>query len=183
MEQNPYAPSPICATSAGGAGHEDALSREEIEAYAGKNGRVYWDLLQSAARAPTLFAGFNVAAAAFMVPWLLYRKMVRECLAMLGLTSILWSVLGVISALRPTVGSLFGPVHLAVAATTGLLGNGLYLRRMRSARDRIWRSERDPSRRLHLLARRGGTSWFAPILFMVLAIAFYVVSTAWKGPA
>jgi hypothetical protein len=74
QDQNPYAPSPGCAAGGGYLPDGQPLLREEVEAFAGRNGRVYWDLLEPARHSRSLFAGFNVAAAAFSFLWLLHRK-------------------------------------------------------------------------------------------------------------
>jgi hypothetical protein len=173
----PYLPSPVCVGSAGVAPDAEALSRAEIEAYAGVNGRVYWDMLSASTSTRSLFVGFNVAAAALPFVWLAYRKMLRECALVFTMGVFLAAFLRVIPALRDR--TLFFD-YLIPSVAMGLLGNGLYLRRIRIVAQRIRRSEPDPDRRLFLLAERGGTSWLAAVVLALGSVLLTLALGNWS---
>jgi len=156
---------------------EQPLSREEVEAFAGRNGRVYWDLLRPASRSGSLFAGFNFAAAVFSSAWLLYRKMYWEFLASMFLVVPIGLAFA-FGSTNATAAALLSLSPIVVMATVGALGNGLYLRRVCVAVARMRQRESDPVRRLSLLSERGGTSWLAPVIYMILHLAF---TTTLKG--
>lgn len=164
QNQNPYAPSPACAAASGSLPDTQPLSREEIEAFAGRNGRVYWDFLQSARHSPTLFAGFNFAAAAFSFFWLLYRKMYWESVVIFFLTMPI-GVAFLHRSTHPMSGALLSLTPLSIMAAVGILGNGLYFRRVRMAVAEVRQQESNPAKRLALLSARGGTSWLAPVAY------------------
>jgi hypothetical protein len=172
---DPYAPPRVLKGSNASGEQSEAIGRAELEAFTGRNGRVYWDLLGSAVGSRSPFVGFNVAAAALPGPWLLYRKMYLEFVLA---TVLVWLVrLGLVAGLggdevaQPTL----APAYLLLAGAVGAAGNGLYLRRIRSAVLRLRSSEPDPGRRLTLLAKRGGTSIVAPLLVVLVAGAFVVI--------
>lgn len=171
----PYLPSPVCATSAGVVADAETLSRTEIEAYAGANGRVYWDMLSASASSRSLLAGFNVAAAVLPWPWLAYRKMFRECALVFTMGVFLAALLSAIPIFR---GRAFLVDYLVPSVAIGLLGNGLYLRRIRIVAAQIRRSEPDPDCRAFLLAEHGGTSWFAAV---ILALGSALLKIALKN--
>lgn len=175
----PYLPSPVCATSAGAVADAETLSRAEIEAYVGANGRVYWDLLSASVSSRSLFVGFNVAAAAFPWIWLAYRKMFREWALVFVMGSFLVVLVTAIPALR---GSAFLAEYLVPSAATGLLGNGLYLRRIRMVAARIRQAEPDPDRRLFLLGECGGTSWLAAVTIALGTVFLRLALKSWERP-
>ena len=175
--QNPYHPSAACAAGRGYLPDDQPLLREELEAFAGKNGRVYWDLLQPTSHFRSLFAGFNFAAAAFCFLWLLYRKMYREFVAVMLLvvpTGVAWAF----ESTNALATALLSITPLGLMATVGILGNGLYLRRACAAVASVRQQEPDPIRRMSLLSARGGTSWFAPLMYIIVHLAFM---TIYKG--
>jgi hypothetical protein len=73
---DPYSPSAASLAEAG-----LLVSREEVEAFAGKNGPVYWSMLAPYRQCTTLFAGFNMASCAFGMAWLCHRKLYWEAVA------------------------------------------------------------------------------------------------------
>jgi hypothetical protein len=68
-------------------------------------------------------------------------------------------------------------INFAVAATVGMLANGLYLRRARQVVGNARAQEPDPQRRMELLRARGGTSWIALLLGIAMAIALGALGT------
>ena len=172
LRESQHLPSPVCATSA----DAEALSRVEIEAYAGANGRVYWDMLSASASSRSLLVGFNVAAAAFPFIWLPYRKMFRECALVLVMGIFLTALLGAIPMFR---GRPLLIDYLAPSAAIGLLGNGLYLRRIRIVAARLRKSEPDPDRRMFLLAECGGTSWGAAVILALGISSLRIALRLW----
>jgi hypothetical protein len=169
QDANPYAPSPGCAAGSGYLPDEQPLLREEVEAFAGRNGRVYWELLQPASHSRSLLAGFNFAAAAFSFLWLLHRKMYWEFLAVTVMT-VPVALAFAFGSTNPAAAALWSLSPLVIMATVGTLANGLYLRRLCVAVAKERQHESDPVRRLSLLAKRGGTSWFAPVIYMILYV-------------
>jgi hypothetical protein len=74
---------------------------------------------------------------------------------------------------RYDLGLLVGQYAVA-AIGVGLLGNGLYLRRIHAAVSLARRKSPDASVRLEFLAKRGGTSWLALAIVVGARIAFAV---------
>jgi hypothetical protein len=178
---DPYVPSPVCATSAGAIAEPEAPSRDEIEAFAGANGPVYWDLLRASTVSHSLFIGFNVAAAAFPYAWLAYRKLYRECALAALASAVLGALVEAVPYLKPHIGSLLF-TYLISSAAIGILGNGLLLRRIRIAAAQVRRQESDPGRRLRLLSRQGGTSWFAPVVVVLVFSLVRISLRNWIQP-
>ncbi len=177
---DPYAPPRIGTGAEAPSEGSEAISRAELEAFVGKNGRVYWDLLGHAVGSRSPFIGLNVAAAALPLPWLLYRKMYVEFIvaSVMGLAARLGLALAMVAdddVARPTL----APVYLLLALVVGTAGNGLYLRRIRSAVLELRRAEPDRERRLPLLTARGGTSWLAPLLLVLLSAASVLLFRVW----
>jgi hypothetical protein len=178
MQSDPYVPSPVCAKSSGAIADAEEPSRDEIEAFVGAEGPVYWDMMRESVSSYSLIAGFNVAAALLPLVWLAYRKLYRECaLAMIALM-IGGATIGAIPYLRQHFGAIL--VNYFVAATSiGLLGNGLYLRRIRIAVARARRSEPSLDRRCYLLREQGGTSWFAVVILLLALLLLRLCSRMW----
>jgi hypothetical protein len=157
---NPYA---APATSVAGPDAEEAsaldLTRDEVRSFVGEKHRYYWGAWQRSATKGGFLAGFNGAAFFFNMFWLLYRKMHREfcigCGAMVAASGGL-AVLGEVTG--KDLNGLDRVVNVAAAATVGMLGNGLYLRRARRVITTARVEEADPERRMQLLTARGGTS-------------------------
>jgi hypothetical protein len=174
-DRDPYALSLACALDRSAMPDSTPVTKEEVEAFAGRNGREYWDLFQAPVAPLPLLAGFSFAAAVFHVVWMLYRKMYWEAVASWFVAIPVWIVwvsrfesAGAMSA------ALRSLSPLVLMAAWGTLGNGLYLRRIRATVAKVRQQECDPKQRLTLLSARGGTSWFAPAIFVIL----HVVATA-----
>jgi hypothetical protein len=167
----------------GGSAEDTApLRRPEIEAFAGRNGRVYWDLLRHAVGSRSLFVGFNLAGAALPFAWLLYRRMYWEFAVAALLAELLRNLMR-IAATQDNLPMTVVPVIVMLASLVGSMGNGLYLRRIRKATLRIRVSEPDSSRRLSLLAKQGGTSMLAMLLFLFVSAAIIVGRWLHTGPS
>jgi hypothetical protein len=172
-DSNPYAP-PLA--HGGVDDWQNAAgppTREEFEAFVGSNARVYWDLLQSALRPRNLLAGFNMAAAFWSTLWLLYRKMYREFAVTVALAFLASTAYFAVTGRRERydLGLLVG-LYVAAAIGLGILGNGLYLRRIHAAVSLARRQSPEPSVRLAFLAKRGGTSWLALAILVAARIAY-----------
>jgi hypothetical protein len=150
----------------------------ELRAVIGKNADDYLARWSSSKR-----SGFNVAAFCMAGLWLPYRKMHRETAALFGfflLHSISNDLVRASGILRPeTPKRLQIVVIIAVAWVCGAFGNVWYRSHVNRVIDAARRVEPDESRRLSLLAARGGTSVRSAILWTIgSVIVTSVISTA-----
>jgi hypothetical protein len=158
----------------------EGLTRAEVDTFAGRKGRYYWHFW-SRARPGRRFAGFNWAAAIFNLTWLLYRRMYSEFAVALGAAV----TLGVGELfLEPLIGKDAGRTvsridSLALGLVVGFLGNWLYLRRARAAVARA-RLLATPAEQHAFLASRGGTSWLAVLISLVVS-ALVAFAAYWIG--
>ena len=165
---NPYAP-PLAAPEPPVPREGAAPTREELTAFAGKNASYYWRKSARAGHGDGLMAGWNWAAALLSIFWLLYRRMHKEFWIIIGIL-VVW---GMVEGLLEEVAGLqaestrsierFG--NFVFAAVMGMIGNGLYLRRVRREvlQSRSLFSA-DPQGHTAHLAKRGGTSWTAALI-------------------
>jgi hypothetical protein len=167
---NPYE-APNADIVAAEPGPVSDLTREEVDAFVGDRGSHFWGKWRPAMKSGSLFAGFSWAAAFFNVLWFLYRKMYRE----FGVALLAPFLIGAVGALVHEPG-LERISNLALVATCGALGNGLYLRRARLVVADARRAEPELERRLALLRKKGGTSILWPLLVAALLIALSVAA-------
>jgi hypothetical protein len=178
VSPNPYAP-PLTEPAAAPPGPGDAPTREELQAFAGKNASYYWNRSARRGHDGGLLAGWNWAAAFLSMLWLLYRRMWKEFSIVMGVL-VVWGLIEGLAEELLGVGAeasrgIERIGNAAFAVVMGMIGNGLYLRR---ARREVLESRRllasDPQAQRAHLAKRGGTSWIAPLIgvavFVVLAI-------------
>jgi hypothetical protein len=178
---NPYAP-PRSDEEMAGPPVAGDLTREDIYAFAGqRRGGYYW-YHWSRAGAGRGFAGFNWAAAIFNLSWLLYRRMYVEFGVGLGVTGTI-TVAEVL--LQPVLGKEVAQLlsrldNFLPVVVVGFLGNRLYLRRARAA-VALARPLATPADRHAFLAARGGTSWLAVFVGLVLSLGMFAVLVAVLG--
>jgi hypothetical protein len=165
---NPYAP-PLAAPEPAVPREGDAPTREELEAFVGKKASYYWRKSARNRHDDGLMAGWNWAAAFLSIFWLLYRRMHKEFWITMGIL-VMWGaaegVLEEAAQLAPEVArsiERFG--NFVFAVVMGMIGNGLYLRRVRREvlQSRQLFSADPQGHRAHL-AKRGGTSWIAALI-------------------
>jgi hypothetical protein len=168
---NPYAaptdqqPAPLDATGAG-------LLVEEVTAYVGRNARYYnrvWTRLV-AEDAKGLAPGFNVAAFFLSLGWLLYRKMYREFFIAAAPAFLLGVATELVHVGTDGEQALERIINIGTAVAVGRLGNTLYFWKMRRAVMAARRAEPDLPARLAHLRRRGGASWLAPIVLVLVVV-------------
>jgi Protein of unknown function (DUF2628) len=181
---NPYAaPAAALPASQDTVPQAHDLTRDEVKSFVGNNHAYYWGSWQRTATKGGLLAGFNGAAFFFNLLWLLYRRMHREfwigCGAVVA-ANIGLVILGIVT--ERNVDRLTRVIDVAVAATVGMLGNGLYLRRARRVIAAARAEEANPERRMHLLTVRGGTSALWPLVgVVVLAVLLAVLAVLRSG--
>jgi hypothetical protein len=91
------------------------------------------------------------------------------------------ALVGVVPYLHLSIGAL--PfTYLSSSAAIGMLGNGLFLRRIRIAVAHVRSQELNSGRRLHLLAEEGGTSWFALVYVVLLFLVVRLSLHNWIQP-
>jgi hypothetical protein len=73
-------------------------------------------------------------------------------------------------AAGPIAAALLALSPVLLMAALGFLGNGLYLRRLRLAVVKARARSSDPALQLAELSRRGGVSWFAPFLCVLVHV-------------
>ena len=104
---------------------------EEIACFVGKNQRVYRDFWQGALGNGRFCIRFNMAAAAFTLFWLLYRRLYREYCVIFVLLAVLGAALRSIQLDPIYLPMVLLTSQLLLSSLLGLFGNGLYLRRLR----------------------------------------------------
>jgi Protein of unknown function (DUF2628) len=181
---NPYA-APQTEPAAAPPGPGDAPTREELQAFAGENAPYYWERSARRGHNGGLLAGWNWAAAFLSMLWMLHRRMWKEFSIVVGVM-VVWGVIEGVAEAMLDVGAETsrGIERLGNAVfglVMGMIGNGLYLRRARRV---VLESRRllgsDPQAQLAHLAKRGGTSWIAPLIAVAIGavLAILVVMAA-----
>lgn len=177
---NPYAPprvegSPISPAADIGA----PLTRDEVQAFVGeKKASYYWTHWFGREQRHLGSAGFNTPAFFLNLWWLLYRRMFREFAVAVGAVmgiEIVLAVLEQVAHWGDLSRALDQAGRIAIGATIGAMGNGLYLRRAKAVVAAARAQESDPARRLELIRRKGGVSWLAALLGVAGTIAIGVL--------
>lgn len=139
----------------------DWMTREEAEAFVGKNASFYMDKWKS--HSDTALKGFNWAAAIFGFEWMAYRKMYLEAL--------LYFIIVNVAALFLN-GDFWGDCFRLLI---GVFGNALYRNKALRTLHKI--DIQNESERLEELSHRGGVSPISVvvIIFMELAYGFLIV--------
>jgi hypothetical protein len=175
---NPYAPPAPPADATSGADAKDFdLTRDEVRSFVGDRNSYYWGVWRRAKTRDDLMMGFNGAAFFFNLVWLLYRRMYREF--WIGVGALVVATVGLAAlgmATDRNVSGLETVCNVAIAATMGLFGNGLYLRHARRIIGAARAEQADPERRLQLLASRGGTSILWALIAAVCFLAVNLLS-------
>ena len=177
---NPYAP-PQANLDPGPPGPGAAPTRQEVEAFAGKNAAYYWRKSARQGHSGGLLAGWNWASMFLNMLWMLYRRMFREFWIIMGIL-VVW---GMGEALLEELASVGSEASRGIerignavfAVVMGMIGNGLYLRRVRRE---VLRSRglfpTDPEGQKAYLAKRGGTSWTATLIGLVLLVGLAILA-------
>lgn len=161
---NPYA-APTPESQGGDVPLAGPLDRADLEAFVGRNGAYYWDRALRGGPEGRLLVGWNWAAFFLNVFWMLYRRMYRE-------VAVVFGVLAMTTVLAELAGREGGRVEDRIlrwltGGVLGIVGNGLYLRKVRRALAEV-ASETDRDRRQAALRRSGGTSWLAVVLGLLV---------------
>jgi hypothetical protein len=179
---NPYAP-PQADPAAPPTGPADAPTRQELEAFAGKNASYYWRRSARHGHDGRLFVGWNWASAFLSVLWMLYRRMWKEFWIVFGVL-VLWGLIegaaeALLEAGAETSKGIERIGNAVFSVVMGMMGNGLYLRR---ARREVLESRRllgaDPQAQRAHLAKRGGTSWLAALIGVVVSLGLAILIIA-----
>ncbi|MCE9553603.1 MAG: DUF2628 domain-containing protein [Planctomycetes bacterium] len=146
----------------------------ELIAFVGRNAKYFlprWERTQGN-------YGFNWAAFFLGPLWTAYRKMYRVTAIYLGIVVLLTvAELVVFDVIlkEEMPRAVDRVITIGLAIGCGYLANSLYLKHARRAIDRAHRVEPEPVARLALLRRRGGTSWLAVFLLLVLMIGLFAL--------
>jgi hypothetical protein len=177
---NPYAP-PLAAPEPAVPLEGDAPTRDELTAFAGKNASYYWRKSARGGHGEGLMAGWNWAAAFLSIFWMLYRRMHKEFWIIVGILVVWGMAEGLLQALADLQAEATRSIervgNFVFAVVMGMIGNGLYLRRVRRE---VLQSRRlfsaDPQGHRTHLAKRGGTSWTAALIGVALLACVAVLA-------
>jgi hypothetical protein len=146
-------------------------------AFFGWNARYYLDVLDDLQRGKKF--QFNIGAFFFNFLWMLYRKMYLYAFYLLlihiGL-SIIVAIVGFGEDVPPeTNDAISWIISVAVAFVLGLTGNYLYVHHATLVIKKTASRENDESLLIKKLKRKGGTSWIAMFLCLLLisALAYF----------
>ncbi len=165
---NPYAP-PLAAPEPPVPREGAAPTREELEAFVGKRASYYWRKSGRNRHDDGLMAGWNWAAAFLSIFWMLYRRMHKEFWIIVGILVLWGAAEGVVEEMADLQAESTRSIerfgNFVFAVVMGMIGNGLYLRRVRREvlQSRSLFSADPQGHRAHL-AKRGGTSWTAALI-------------------
>lgn len=153
------------------------ISPDQGRAFVGPRADYYVDRWTRIGLGTTRAGGFNFPTFFFSVVWLLYRRMYTWFWIALGLLaiSVLLEELALAAAGVEEVPVLTSLINIGVAATFGTFGTYWYYRHaVRKVRRLALSAEPD----LAAIARAGGTSWWAPTVFLVVFFGLIVLA-AW----
>lgn len=142
----------------------DWLTKEEAEAFVGKNASFYLEKWKD--HPDTAFKGWNWAAAFFGIEWMAYRKMYRETALSLGLLFVLALFLALLGLEGEWIGHGF-------RILIGAVGNALY--RKKALRALRQTAGLDDFARLGLLAQKGGASPASLAVMLLLELGWAVL--------
>ena len=173
-EDNPFA-APRSLEQAEVTVAGDDPQQTELIAFVGRNAKYFlprWERAQGN-------YGFNWAAFFLGPLWMAYRKMYRVTAIYLGIVVLLTVAELIVFDLllkeeMPRVVDRVITIGLAIGC--GYLANSLYLKHARRAIDRAHREEPEPVARLALLRRRGGTSWLAVFVLILIFIGIVLAA-------
>jgi hypothetical protein len=163
-----------------------APTREELEAFVGKRASYYWRKSARNRHDDGLMAGWNWAAAFLSIFWLLYRRMHKEFWITVGILVMWGAAEGVLEEAAQLGSEATRSIerigNFVFAAVMGMIGNGLYLRRVRRE---VLQSRRlfsaDPQGQRAHLAKRGGTSWTAALIGVAVMACVAVLAVMFAG--
>jgi Protein of unknown function (DUF2628) len=198
-EPNPYEPPRAPAAPLAGDSSPVVLTKEEVTAFVGRKARYYLRHWPAAAESvddePGITAdgltgyeraaGFNPAAFFLSGIWIAYRKMYWVAMIFWGFILVESFVEDLVSVemlgLPETPNGWNLLTGLIFGVVCGTFGNQWYLSHTRRQVARVRSLGLPREEHLHALSRRGGTSIFAPLGFILLALATdYVISIAWE---
>ena len=131
-------------------------------------------------------AGWNWAAAFLSIFWLLYRRMHKEFWITVGILVMWGAAEGVLEEAAQLGSEATRSIerigNFVFAAVMGMIGNGLYLRRVRRE---VLQSRRlfsaDPQGQRAHLVKRGGTSWTAALIGVAVMACVAVLAVMFAG--
>ena len=182
---NPYAP-PLAAPEPALPRPGAAPTREELEAFVGKRATYYWRKSARNRHDEGLMAGWNWAAAFLSIFWLLYRRMHKEFWITAGILVMWGAAEGVLEQAAQLGSEATRSIerigNFVFAAVMGMIGSGMYLRRVRRE---VLQSRRlfsaDPQGQRAHLAKRGGTSWTAALIGIAVMAGVAVLAVMFAG--